>query len=71
MSCGDVAEIKSGPVFQKVKNSKLIAVMRRSSAKAHHFAERHQVPFWYNSVGELLENSKINAVYIATHLLLI
>ena len=66
IGCGDVAEIKSGPAFQKVKNSKLIAVMRRNSAKAQDFAERHQVPFWYDSVDELLENSEINAVYIAT-----
>lgn len=66
IGCGDVAEIKSGPAFQKVKNSKLIAVMRRNSAKAKDFAERHQVPFWYDSVDELLQNPEINAVYIAT-----
>jgi len=66
IGCGDVAEIKSGPAFQKVKNSKLIAVMRRNSTKAQDFAERHQVPFWYDSVDELLQNSEINAVYIAT-----
>ena len=66
IGCGDVAEIKSGPAFQKVKNSKLIAVMRRNAAKAKDFAERHQVPFWYNSVDELLANPEINAIYIAT-----
>ncbi|ARV05875.1 oxidoreductase [Polaribacter sp. SA4-10] len=66
IGCGDVAEIKSGPAFQKVKNSKLIAVMRRNAEKAKDFAKRHQVPFWYNSVDELLNNPTINAVYIAT-----
>ncbi|ARV16316.1 Gfo/Idh/MocA family protein [Polaribacter sp. SA4-12] len=66
IGCGDVAEIKSGPAFQKVENSELIAVMRRNAAKAKDFAERHQVPFWYNSVDALLENPEINAVYIAT-----
>lgn len=66
IGCGDVAEIKSGPAFKKVENSKLIAVMRRNGEKAKDFAERHQVPFWYNSVDELLQNKEINAVYIAT-----
>ena len=66
IGCGDVAEIKSGPAFQKVKNSKLVAVMRRNAAKAEDFAERHEVPFWYDSVDELLANPEINAVYIAT-----
>ncbi|APZ45455.1 hypothetical protein BW723_03695 [Polaribacter reichenbachii] len=66
IGCGDVAEIKSGPAFNKVKHSKLIAVMRRNTEKAKDFAARHQVPFWYNSVDELLANTAINAVYIAT-----
>lgn len=66
IGCGDVAEVKSGPAFQKVKNSKLIAVMRRNTEKAKDFAQRHQVPFWYDSVDELLKNQLINAVYIAT-----
>lgn len=66
IGCGDVAEIKSGPAFQKVNNSNLIAVMRRNAAKAEDFARRHQVPFWYDSVDELLKNTAINAVYIAT-----
>jgi predicted dehydrogenase len=66
IGCGDVAEVKSGPAFQKVANSELIAVMRRNGAKAKDFAERHKVPFWYNSVDEILNHPEINAVYIAT-----
>ena len=34
IGCGDVTEIKSGPAFNKVKNSELIAVMRRNGEKA-------------------------------------
>ena len=66
IGCGDVAEVKSGPAFQKVKNSKLIAVMRRNAEKAEDFAKRHQVPFWYDTIDELLKNTEINAVYVAT-----
>ena len=31
IGCGDVAEVKSGPAFQKCDNSELIAVMRRNA----------------------------------------
>ncbi len=66
IGCGDVAEVKSGPAFQKVNNSELIAVMRRNGAKAKDFSERHKVPFWYDSVNDILNHPEINAVYIAT-----
>jgi predicted dehydrogenase len=66
IGCGDVAEIKSGPAFQKVENSALVAVMRRDAAKAADFAIRHQVPYWFSDADELLACPEINAVYIAT-----
>lgn len=66
IGCGDVAEIKSGPAFQKCGQSKLLAVMRRDSEKAKDFAQRHQVPLWYDDASLLLQNNDINAIYIAT-----
>ncbi len=66
IGCGDVAENKSGPAFQKSKHSSLLAVMRRNSTKAKEFAHRHEVPLWYDDASELLKNDDINAVYIAT-----
>ena len=66
IGCGDVAEVKSGPAFQKVENSHLLGVMRRDGAKAKDFAHRHGVEFWYDNTDELLNNKEINAVYIAT-----
>ena len=41
IGCGDVAEIKSGPAFQKCDNSELLAVMRRNGDLAEDFAKRH------------------------------
>jgi predicted dehydrogenase len=38
IGAGDVAEVKSGPAFLKIKNSELIAVMRSNAAKAEDFA---------------------------------
>lgn len=66
LGCGDVAEVKSGPAFQKAPNSELIAVMRRDGAKAKDFATRHNVPIWYDNVEELLNNEELDAIYIAT-----
>ena len=66
IGCGDVAEVKSGPAFQKCENSKLLAVMRRDANLAQDFAKRHQVPLWYSKAEDLLSNKDINAVYIAT-----
>ena len=66
IGCGDVCEVKSGPAFNKVPNSKLVAVMRRNLDKAKDFAQRHGVPRYYGDVAELVNDAEVNAVYIAT-----
>ncbi len=66
IGCGDVTELKSGPAFNKVKNSELVAVMRRDAAKAKDYALRHQVPKWYADANELINDPAVNAIYIAT-----
>lgn len=66
LGAGDVAEIKSGPAFQKAENSELVAVMRRNAEKAEDFANRHGVPKWYDNADALINDTEINAVYIAT-----
>src|SRR5665213_2488040 len=66
IGCGDVTEVKSGPAFNKVNNSSLVAVMRRDAAKAEDYAQRHGVPRWYNDANELTNDKEVNAIYIAT-----
>ena len=66
IGCGDVTELKSGPAFNKVKNSELVAVMRRDAAKAKDYALRHHVPKWYSDANELINDPAVNAIYIAT-----
>lgn len=66
IGCGDVTEVKSGPAFNKVPHSKLVAVMRRNAAKAEDYARRHGVPKWYSDAQQLIEDAEVNAVYIAT-----
>ena len=66
IGCGDVCEVKSGPAFNKVADSKLVAVMRRDLDKAKDFAQRHGVPKYYGDASELINDEEVNAVYIAT-----
>jgi 1,5-anhydro-D-fructose reductase (1,5-anhydro-D-mannitol-forming) len=66
IGCGDVTEVKSGPGFQKATNSKLVAVMRRNGDSAKDYARRHNVPKWYDQAEDLINDSEIDAVYIAT-----
>jgi predicted dehydrogenase len=66
IGCGDVTENKSGPAFNKIKGSELVAVMRRDKSKARDYAVRHHVSKWYSKADELIHDPDVNAVYIAT-----
>jgi predicted dehydrogenase len=66
IGCGKVTEHKSGPVFSKVADSRLVAVMRRNAALAEDYALRHNVPKFYANADDLINDLEINAVYIAT-----
>ncbi|MEO9474499.1 MAG: Gfo/Idh/MocA family oxidoreductase [Cyclobacteriaceae bacterium] len=66
IGCGDVCEVKSGPAFNKVPNSELVAVMRRNAEKAEDYAKRHHVPGFYADAEDLIRDPNINAIYIAT-----
>ncbi len=66
IGCGNVMEIKSGPALQLVDHSHLQAVMRRNKQLAEDFANRHAVPEFFDQADTLINNQKINAIYIAT-----
>lgn len=63
---GDVTEVKSGPGFQKAENSDLVAVMRRNGDLAKDYAERHNVPRWYDDAEALIHDDEVDAICIAT-----
>jgi predicted dehydrogenase len=66
IGCGDVTEVKSGPAFQRIPHSRVIAVMRRDGNRARDYAIRHGVPRWYDQAEALLTDPDVNAVYVAT-----
>jgi 1,5-anhydro-D-fructose reductase (1,5-anhydro-D-mannitol-forming) len=66
IGCGDVCERKSGPAFQNVSGSRLVAVMRRNRGLAEDFARRHGVPRSYDDADALVCDPDVDAVYVAT-----
>jgi len=66
IGCGDVVELKSGPAFNDVKGSKVVAVMSRTEQHARGYAERHRVGRWYTDAQKLIDDPDVNAVYVAT-----
>ena len=58
IGCGNVTEVKSGPGFQKARNSNLVAVMRRNGDLARDYAQRHGVPAWYDDADALDQRSE-------------
>lgn len=63
---GNVTEVKSGPPLYKCDNSELVAVMRRNGDKAKDYAERHNVPRWYDNGDALINDPDVDVVYVAT-----
>ena len=66
IGCGNVCEKKSGPSFYKIEHSNLVAVMRRDPDKVKDYAMRHKVDKYYTDADQLIADSQVDAVYIAT-----
>lgn len=66
IGCGNVTEVKSGPAFNKIAGSRLVAVMRRNATLAADYAKRHNVPKYYSNATDLINDPDINAIYVAT-----
>ena len=66
IGCGEVTKTKSGPAFQKVEHSEVVAVMSRDGAKAKAYAKERGIKRWYDDAQELIDDPEVNAIYIAT-----
>ena len=66
IGCGDVAERKSGPAFNLLPHSSLVAVAATSTERAENYARRHGIPKWYGDGSLVIDDPDVNAVYIAT-----
>lgn len=61
-----MTEVKSGPVYQKTEGFELKAVMRRNTEKLQDFAQRHGIEKYFTDSDALINDSEVDAVYIAT-----
>ncbi len=66
IGCGEVTERKSGPAFNLIPNSHVVAVMSRNLEKVRDYASRHHIPRWYTDAQALIDDPDVNAIYIAT-----
>ena len=66
IGCGEVTEKKSGPAFNEVEGSSIVAVMSRNELKARTYAINHGVPKWYTDAQQLVDDPDVNAIYVAT-----
>ena len=65
IGCGEVTEKKSGPAFDDVEGSSVVAVMSRTEHRARSYAERHHVRKWYVDAQQLIDDPDVNAIYVA------
>ncbi|HIP03306.1 MAG TPA: Gfo/Idh/MocA family oxidoreductase [Campylobacterales bacterium] len=66
IGCGAVTELKSAPAYQKTDGFTLDAVFSRDFEKAKDYAKRFGIEKVYESADALINDSEIDAVYIAT-----
>lgn len=66
IGCGEVTKYKSGPAFQKIEGSEVVAVMSRKLDKAKTYAKERGISKWYDDAQQLIDDDDVNAVYIAT-----
>jgi predicted dehydrogenase len=66
IGCGAVTEKKSTPAFLKVDGFEVVGCFRRDQKKAEEYVKRHNIPLVYKDAQELIDDPKIDAIYIAT-----
>ncbi len=66
IGCGEATEKKSGPAFNQIPGSRVVAVMSRNAERAQSYAERHNIPRWYSDPWRLINDPDVSAIYIAT-----
>lgn len=59
IGCGEVTKTKSGPAFQKVEHSEVVAVMSRDGAKAKAYAKERGIKKWYDDAQELIDDPEV------------
>jgi len=66
IGCGDIAQKRVAPALRDLPNCELLSIARSRPDLAESFANQFGARKWYSTWQELLADSAIDAVYIAT-----
>ena len=63
---GSHADLKIAPAMKLARDSRLVAVYSRDQGRADAFAEKHGAAAAYSSLGAMLADSRVDAVFVAS-----
>lgn len=66
IGCGDIARKRIAPALRDLDSGDLVAISRAQAELARSFAEEFGARKWFDTWQELLSDSEVEAVYIAT-----
>jgi predicted dehydrogenase len=66
VGCGDISRKRIAPALRDLENCELVAVSRADAARAAVFAEEFGAKRWHADWRELVADSEVEAVYVAT-----
>ncbi len=66
IGCGDISQKRVAPALRDLDNCELVAVTRAKTELVEESAREFGARRWYKTVGELLKDAEVEAVYIAT-----
>ena len=66
ISTGQHPDLKIAPAITAAADQELVAVYSRDQGRAQAFAEKHGAASAYDSLDDLLKDSKVDAVFIAS-----
>lgn len=66
VGCGDIARRRVAPALRDLENCELVAVSRADSTRAEAFAAEFGARRWHADWRDLLKDTEVEAVYVAT-----
>ncbi len=66
ISCGDYADSRGAPGINQAEGAELVAVHSRDEVRSEAFAEKHGANTSYTLVADVLNDSRVDAVYITS-----
>lgn len=66
IGCGDISRRRVAPALRALENCELVAVSRADASRAESFAKEFGAKRWHSDWRALVEDTEVEAVYVAT-----